>query len=294
MDLIKDFGIYLRFEKNLSKNTIDAYLSDLEDFSAFCDNTPPDTVTRGHIFEFIISHHEKGISNRTIARKISAIKSFYKFLLSTEKIKVNPADFIDSPQYIKKLPGFLSIEEVETLINLDTGSLSDIRDSCIIELLYSSGLRVSELCALKLGNIYFDRGFIRVIGKGSKERLVPIGKRALQKITAYIPLLKEELSGKKNTDILFISRLAKPMSRVAVWNVIKKRARLAYIDKEISPHTLRHSFATHLITRGADLRAVQSMLGHSDISTTQIYTHVSSSLLKSTHKKHHPLETEGE
>jgi len=290
--LIQDYKIYLSYEKKLSQNTILSYTQDLEEYAFFLKDLPIEKSSRENILDFIIYLHEKNNSNRSIARKLSSLKSFFIYLMKTERIEENPIDFIDSPQYLKKLPQYLTLQEVEAMINQENNSPSDIRDSCIIELLYSCGLRVSELCGLKTGDISFENRLVRVFGKGGKERIVPVGESAINLLKKYLPYRIEMSHRKKSTDYLFISRLGKHISRISVWSIIKKRALIAGIKKEVTPHTLRHSFATHLISNGADLRSVQEMLGHSDISTTQIYTHVSSELLKETHEKYHPLEKE--
>lgn len=290
MDYIKDFLMYTRFEKKHSVNTVKAYREDLGEYQTFLGELVVENSDKENLLDFVIYLHQRELSNRSIARKLSAIKSFFIYLLRLEVIEINPADFVDSPQFLQKLPDFLSIDEVERIINIDNGDKNQVRDSCIIELLYSTGLRVSELCTITVGSILFGQKLIRVFGKGAKERIVPIGDIALQKIRQYLPIRKERLSCKKSTDVLFISRLGKSISRVSIWSIVKKRVLAASIDKNVSPHTLRHSFATHLISGGADLRAVQAMLGHSDISTTQIYTHVSSKLLQDTHSRYHPLE----
>ncbi len=286
-----DFEMYLAYEKKLSGNTIDAYRRDIREFMAFCGKTAgTEDYREADIIEYIIHLNEEGISNRSIARKISSLKSYFIFLLKTEQIGENPIANIESPQYMKKLPHYLTLEEVESMIANSSETPKDIRDSCILELLYSSGLRVSELCSLRTGDISFENRIIRVFGKGGKERLVPVGVKALSSLRKYL-LYRKELSGKRSLpDQIFISRLGKKLTRISVWSIVKKRACVAMIEKDITPHTLRHSFATHLLTNGADLRIVQEMLGHSDISTTQIYTHVSPELLKNTHKKYHPLE----
>lgn len=295
MNFIEDYRIYLRFEKHLADNTIRSYVEDVKEYAAFLDKTPVTKATRDDLFEFIIHLHERELSARSIARKLSSVKSLYVFLMKMEAVEENPTDHIDSPQYQKKLPGFLSIEEVERMISVQANDGNDTRDACMIELLYSCGLRVSELCGLELNDIHAEREYLRVLGKGNKERLVPLGEIALLMIRRYLPDRREMLAKRRaRSDVLFISRLGKPLSRQSVWMMIKKRALLAGIDKSVSPHTLRHSFATHLITNGADLRAVQEMLGHSDISTTEIYTHVSQPLLKRTHSQFHPLERDGD
>ena len=259
---------------------------------------PPGETGKEKIIDYIISLNEKGISNRSIARKISSLKSFFIFLLKSEKIDLNPLENIESPQYLKKLPHYLSIEEVEDMIapgSTDAGAGTgprSARDSCIVELLYSSGIRVSELCSLRIPDISLEKCIIRVMGKGGKERLIPIGKAAAVSIGRYL-LYRQDLSHRTALpEELFISRLGKKLTRISVWSIIKQRAEKAGIIREITPHTLRHSFATHMLTNGADLRSVQELLGHSDITTTQIYAHVSTDLLKNTHKKYHPLEKE--
>lgn len=292
--LLSDFELYLQYEKRLQPLSIAAYLSDINDFEAFLTNTAEplflDKATRDAVLEYIITLHERGISNRSIARKITSLKGFYRYLVKLEKISEDPLELFESPQYLKKLPGFLSIEEVEGLINAGSETPADLRDTCIIELLYSSGMRVSELTAVRIGDISFENELIRVFGKGGKERLVPVGEIALRRLKEYISIRPELCARPVHNDFIFITRLGKPISRVSVWSIIKKRALAIGLDKEVSPHALRHSFATHLVSDGADLRAVQEMLGHSDITTTEIYTHVTPDLLLKTHKRYHPLE----
>ena len=289
----EDFQIHLSYEKRLSKNSVVAYVNDLREFADFLGGrAAPEAASKEDVLDFIIHLNEKGISNRSIARKLSGLKAYYVFLLKLDKIKKSPVELVDSPQYLRKLPDYLSLEEVESMLRTEHDTPREVRDSCIVEMLYSCGLRVSELCDLKTGEISFENGIVRVFGKGRKERVVPVGKRALSAVKKYLSYRKELAAGRRTTDFLFISRLGKRLSRVSVWSIVRKLAQREGIDKEITPHTLRHSFATHLVSDGADLRAVQEMLGHSDISTTQIYTHVSSKLLKDTHKKYHPLERE--
>ncbi len=290
-DTVEDFQIYLTYEKRLSRNTIEAYIKDVMDFSFFMkEGSFPVKITEDNVLDYIISLNEKGLSNRSIARKISSLKSFFVFLLKTGRTDENPLENIDSPQYPKKLPHYLSLDEVERMISQGGEDPKSVRDSCIVELLYSSGIRVSELCSLRLSDIFLEKRIIRVLGKGGKERLIPIGKVAVLSIKKYL-LFRMEISRKMTLpDQLFISRLGKKLTRISVWTYVKQRAIKAGIVKEITPHSLRHSFATHMLANGADLRSVQEMLGHSDITTTQIYTHVSTDLLKETHKKYHPLE----
>ena len=272
----------------MSANTVENYARDLKKWSEFLGDIVPEEAGRDNLFDFIVYLHENGMSNRSISRILSAVKGFYRHLQRLEIVKDNPADFIDSPQYLQKLPEVLSIDEIEAMINADDKRPQAKRDSCIIEFLYSCGLRVSELCSLKIGDISRETGVIRVFGKGSKERLVPIGEQAMRRLRDYLPLRKEWISDKKENAI-FVSRRGKALSRVSVWSIIKERAQKAGINKNISPHSLRHSFATHLLNNGASIRSVQEMLGHADISTTEIYTHVSDKLLIDTHSRYHPL-----
>lgn len=287
-----EFERYLRYERQLSENSVEAYLEDVGDFLSFLEEEEVDLLSLGYdeVMEFVISLYERGLVARSVARKISALRGFFLFLLRMEWIKENPLDLLETPRYLKKLPSYLTVEEIEAMIVPAEESFQEVRDSCIIEFLYSCGLRVSELCRFSLHDILRDERLLRVLGKGNKERLVPIGARALEWLSRYLPYRAALLAGKKSRDEVFLSRLCRPLSRVSVWSIVKERARRAGIDKEISPHTLRHSFATHLVMEGADLRGVQELLGHADISTTQVYTHVSSSYLRREHEAYHPLE----
>jgi len=289
MEKINDYLFYLKFERRMSKNTVESYGRDLIYWQNFLSDRKLEEVSRDDLFDFVVSLHEEGLSNRTVARMLSAIKGFYRYLQRLELIEDNPADFVDSPQYLHKLPDVLSLEEVEALLNSADENAQDKRDSCIIEFLYSCGLRVSELCALKLGDLSREARVIRVFGKGAKERLVPVGEQALRRLREYLPVRAECLSGKTDNNAVFLSRLGRPLSRVSIWSIVKKRAQKAGIQKKISPHSLRHSFATHLLNNGASIRSVQEMLGHADISTTEIYTHVSAKLLIDTHNRYHPF-----
>jgi integrase/recombinase XerD len=296
MNYFEDFFSHLRFERRLSGNSVDAYRDDLDDLKQFLE--PGEDITRlkrERLFDFVVSLHERGLTNRTVARRISCIRGFYRYLDKLGVIGENPAALLDSPQYLKSLPEFLTVGEVEAMIGPvpdgADGDWQDIRNSCMIEMLYSCGMRVSELCGLRNTDLNFERGFVRVFGKGSKERLVPMGERAMGWLKRYLAYRGIVMDGRKRIDNVFVSRTGKPLSRVTVWSVVKERAAEAGIMKDISPHTLRHSFATHLVNEGADLRAVQEMLGHSDISTTQIYTHITSSVMKSAHSAYHPLES---
>jgi len=290
--ILLTFERHLRYERQLSDKSVEAYLQDVGDLCLFVEEQKKDilALSSEDILEFVISLYEKGLSARSVARKISGLKGFFLFLLQMGWIRQNPTELLETPQYMKTLPNYLTIEEIEAMIQIEEESFQEIRDSCIIEFLYSCGLRVSELCELSLHNIAKQDRIVRIRGKGDKDRIVPIGSRALEWLDRYLPYREALLVQKRHQEHLFLSRLAKPMSRVSVWSVVKHRALRANIQKEISPHTLRHSFATHLVMQGADLRGVQELLGHADISTTQVYTHVSQLHLKETHHRYHPLE----
>lgn len=296
----EEFYNYLKYEKKLAKNSIYSYYNDVKEFFLiFLRNKEKDIlneINHKTILEFVIYLSEKSNNNRSISRKISSLKNYFIFLLKLEKIENNPLSDFERPNYEKKLPDFLSIEEIELLVKIDDiYNPQDVRDSCIIEFLYSCGLRVSELAELKLTDISFENRIIRIYGKGGKQRLVPVGKIAFNILSYYLKNSRNKISKKNlSTNYIFISKLGKKLSRISIWEIVKKRAQSKGIKKNIYPHTLRHSFATHLIANGADLRVVQELLGHSDISTTEIYTHVSSDLLKKEHGKYHPIENEFE
>jgi len=288
---------YMKFERKLAENTIFAYDADIKEFFDFINIErikKLDEISEEDILNFVIELNQKQNSNRSIARKISSLRTYFKFLLKIEQVSVNPLSNFEGPNYEKKLPDFLTLEEIELLTKInDKSDPREVRDCCIIELLYSCGLRASELCNLKIGDISFEGKIIRVLGKGNKYRIVPIGNIAFKMLEYYFKFCRRALSSKSlTTDYVFISKMGKRLSRISIWEIVKKRALKNNIKKNIYPHTLRHSFATHLISNGADLRVVQELLGHSDISTTEIYTHVSSELLKKEHEKYHPLEKE--
>lgn len=233
---------------------------------------------------------DSGLSASSIARNLAAIKVFYRFLVRERILKADPSGLLESPKLWKKIPDVLSIEEVEDLLRAcDLHQTQGVRDRAILELMYATGLRVSEAVNLKVQDVNFDAGFLRCIGKGSKERIVPLGREAVISVKRYLEKARPKLAKNAGDDpILFLSRLGKRISRQSFWKLIKYYARRARLKKELKPHTLRHSFATHLLSRGADLRSVQEMLGHADISTTQIYTHIDKNRLKLIHKTYHP------
>jgi len=291
---LKGFKAYLKIEKSLSPNSVDAYLHDLTLLQQYLITeqkiTEPGDLTLDDLEHFIAFLHDLGLSERSQARIISGIKAFYKYLLTEEFIKNDPSTLLEGPKLGKYLPDTLSFQEIELLIEgLDLTKPEDIRNKAMLETLYSSGLRVTELIQLQISHLYKDIEFIRVIGKGNKERLVPIGSVALKHIEIYLEYVRKNLPQyPAYSDVLFLNRRGKPISRVMVFLVIKKLAEKAGLQKNISPHTFRHSFATHLIEGGADLRAVQQMLGHSSITTTEIYMHLDQQYLRESMSLHHP------
>jgi len=291
-ELIEEFLGYLSIERGLSKNTLDSYKRDLKRFFGFLKAKgigSIDNVTRQDITAFMLSEKDRSLSSNSIAREIACLKSFFKYLTGQNKIKENVISVIESPKLWKKLPSTLTLGEVEALLKApDIRDLMGLRDRACLELMYATGMRVSELVNLKMDDLNMEVGFVKCFGKGSKERIVPFGSKAREYVGRYIEKARPVFLKKRISNFLFLSRLGRPMSRQAFWKTIKKYARLAGIKKDITPHTLRHSFATHILERGADLRVVQEMLGHADISTTQIYTHVNKDRLKFIHQKFHP------
>lgn len=291
-DYLDLFISYLAVEKGLSANTQEAYSRDLARYLDYLEQegrAAPASVTSGDIAQFLGRLKDLGIGPRSRARCLSAIRMFHKFLMIENYADSNPASIIEAPRTLHKLPGFLSTGEVDALFAACAGTSGEnIRDLAMLELLYATGLRVSELVHLKLREVNLDSGYLMTLGKGNKERLVPIGESACQRVSAYLEGVRYRFDPDRQNRFLFLSRLGDAMSRQAFWNIIKKRSYQAGISKHISPHTLRHSFATHLLENGADLRSVQVMLGHADLSTTQIYTHVTRERLKRLHQQIHP------
>ena len=290
--LLDQFISHLRIERGLSENTVSSYSSDLIKYFNYLERKkkPPIVVGREDISEYLVSiKKNNAYSARTIARNLSAIKMFYRFLIGEGRLTDNPARLLEPIKLPGRLPGTLSHNEVDRLLEVpdNTTSLGQ-RDSAMLELLYATGLRVSELVGLHLVNINLEPGFVRTIGKGSKERLVPMGDKARDAIKLYLTYGRPDLIRGKNIPFVFLNSRGTSISRQGFWKIIKKYGIMAGVTKKITPHSLRHSFATHLLEGGADLRSVQIMLGHSDISTTQIYTHVSRERLKQIHEKYHP------
>jgi integrase/recombinase XerD len=292
---IDNFKLYLQLEQSLSKNSIEAYSLDVEKLFQYSQtlefpiNNPANIETR-HIQDLLKWINELGMSQHSQARILSGIRSFYTYLAIEGEVTQNPAELIESPRLIQRLPEFLSIGEIEQLINaIDLSKSEGVRNKALLEVLYGCGLRVSELINLKLSNLSLDIEFIKVVGKGNKERLVPIGQSAIKHLRYYIDDVRIHTpikSGKE--DYVFINRLGTPLSRVMIFMIIKDLALKANIKKNVSPHTFRHSFATHLVEGGADLRAVQEMLGHESITTTEIYTHLDRDYLRSVITSFHP------
>ncbi|MFA5155858.1 MAG: site-specific tyrosine recombinase XerD [Candidatus Omnitrophota bacterium] len=291
-ELIDSFLNYLSVERGLSGNTLSSYGRDLKCYMDFLTRSHIDALSKAgknEIVDFMFYQKDKGMAPNSVSRRLSAIRMFYKFLARERILKSDPSSQIDSPKLWHKIPDVLSLNEVESLLaQPDTRDSQGIRDKAFIEALYATGMRVSEVVNLKVDNVNMDVGFLRCTGKGNKERIIPLGRKAIDYIKRYMDTGRKKLLGNKESEYLFISRLGKKISRQSFWKIIKKYARQAKIKKPIKPHTLRHSFATHLLERGADLRSVQEMLGHANISTTQIYTHVNKDRLKSIHKTFHP------
>jgi len=289
-NLLDQFINYIRVERGLSNNTVEAYSRDLLLFFQFLEERElsPVKVSQDNLREYV-STLGMGLSTRSVARNISAIKTFFRFLVSEGKIKSSPARLIETPRLSRRLPGPLSQQEVERLLSQpDPNNPREQRDYAMFEILYATGLRVSELVNLKTSNINLEAGYIRTVGKGSKERIVPIGDKAIEAVKEYLSIGRFQVMKGRNSPYIFLNLRGRPMSRQGFWKIIKKYGKEAGIKKKITPHSIRHSFATHLLEAGADLRSVQIMLGHADISTTQIYTHVTRERLKELHEKCHP------
>ncbi len=295
--IINGFSAYLKIERSLSDNTVESYIRDVKKLESFISHNPNEkknwsTINLEDLQAFLSNIHDLGLSANSQSRIISSLKTFFKYLNIEELIKNNPADLLESPKIGRKLPDTLSVDEINQLIQtIDRSTNLGERNITIIEVLYGCGLRVSELINLKISEIYWGEGFIRVIGKGSKQRLVPLGSVAVKHLKIYLKEIRIKLKINPSAqDIVFLNRRGNKLTRVMIFTIIKQLAEKANIKKNISPHTLRHSFATHLVEGGADLRAVQEMLGHESITTTEIYTHLDRSYLRQAILDHHPLE----
>lgn len=291
-EFIDNFLSFLTFEKGLSKNSLIAYKKDLKDYIDFLNSKNIFSfaeITPEHISNFKYFLKENGLSNNSISRKTATIRMLHKFLFTEGETKNNVAFFLEYPKHLIKLPDVLTVKDIENLLNsISLETPEEIRDKAMLEILYASGLRVSELINLKLSSIQIEAKFLKVIGKGSKERIVPVGEQAVLYLEKYLRDVRPLLNKSATEDSLFLTHFGKSMTRQFFWMQIKKYAKKCGIHKKISPHTLRHCFATHLLENGADLRIVQEMLGHSSISTTQIYTHVSRERIRKAYKLAHP------
>ncbi len=290
-DILTKYKAYLKLEKSLSSNTVDAYLRDLDKLKDFAEelNISLTDVTLDHLENFSASLHDCGICPRSQARILSGIRSFYRYLVLEDYIETDPCELLESPQTGFQLPEVLTLEEIDDLIgSIDLSTPEGQRNRAILETLYSCGLRVSELCHLKLSDLYLEEGFIKVEGKGNKQRLVPISPRAIRELQLYF-MDRNAMDIKPGyEDYVFISKRGKNISRIMIFHIIKVLSESIGLTKNISPHTFRHSFATHLLEGGANLRAIQCMLGHESIGTTEIYTHIDRSRLRSEIIEHHP------
>ena len=291
-ELADNFLSYLSVERALSKNTLLSYGRDLKKYIAYLQELGIKSLsqtTRKEISDFMFKLKDEGLSSVSIARNLAAIKVFCRFLVRERIMQDDPSALVDSPKLWKRIPDSLSEREVNSLLSaVDVSRIQGVRDRAILELMYATGLRVSEAVNLKIQDVNLEVGFLRCLGKGSKERIVPLGKEAISAVNKYLLEARPKLARPFSENTLFLSRLGKRISRQSFWKLVKAYSSKAGIQKAIRPHSLRHSFATHLLERGADLRSVQEMLGHADISTTQIYTHVDKNRLKMIHKKFHP------
>lgn len=289
--LIKSFQDHLLVERGLSENSIYSYTYDIKKFQGFLTENAKDIleVEPDDISAFLKDQKRKKISSRSLARAVAALRQFYKYLKEENKVKANPAEKIQTPEVKKSLPDYLTLEEIDELfIVIREDDSYELRDKAMFELLYSSGLRISEACNLRLEDVDLENMFLTVRGKGGRERLVPFGEKSLQIMSRYLEQSRDEILKNRYSEYLFISKKGDFLNRKSVWRLLKKYLARTEIKKVVTPHTFRHSFATHLIENNADLRSVQELLGHIDISTTQIYTHLASRTLKEVHKKFHP------
>lgn len=290
--LVEEFIHYLAVERGLADNTLDSYNRDLNQFKGFLETEKVKDVqkaTRNMVMGYMLFLQKRGRATATVSRHLAALKSFYHFLLREKYIENDPTANLESPKIEKKLPRILAVNEVELLLNQPKGSEpARLRDKAMLELLYATGIRVSELISLDVNHINVDMGYIKCFGKGSKERIVPVGSFARRCVDEYLLKGRAKLVKVKAEQALFVNQHGRRLTRQGFWKIIKKYGKRAGIAKEITPHTLRHSFATHLLENGADLRSVQEMLGHADITTTQIYTHLTKGRLREVYAKSHP------
>ncbi|MCX6354826.1 MAG: site-specific tyrosine recombinase XerD [Candidatus Aureabacteria bacterium] len=290
--LLEEFLTYLKVERGLAPNTVSAYQRDLSRFITFLEKkriTALDDARRSDIGDFLMAEKSRGLSPTSLSRGLVAVRMFFRFLASNRFVRADIADVLESPKIWKHLPDVLTIEEVERLLEAPRiRTHYGRRDKAILELMYATGLRVSEAAGLKLSDVNLQVGYVRCMGKGSKERIVPLGRMARKALENYLSVSRPRFLRLRVSDALFLTQQGKPFTRMGIWKMLTQYAKGVTLRKNVTPHTLRHSFATHLLSGGADLRVVQEMLGHSDISTTQIYTHVDQDRLRSIHKKFHP------
>ncbi|MBN1350216.1 site-specific tyrosine recombinase XerD [candidate division KSB1 bacterium] len=298
-ELLCQFLDFLKVERSLAENTQISYRTDLQRYIQYLKHQRldvPDQIQTSNIVNYINLLNDLGLANTSIARNISAIRMFHRFLIGENLCSHDPTEIIALPKLSQKLPSVLNVSDIELLMQQpDLSDIKGIRDRALLEFLYATGVRISELLSIKQSELFFDQGFVSVFGKGSKERLVPIGEQAIYYVTEYQRTSRPILARRGlDRDVLFLNWHGRPLTRMGGWKLLRKYVELAGISAHVSPHTLRHSFATHLLEGGADLRAVQEMLGHADISTTQIYTHLDREYLKEVHRTYHPREKYGE
>lgn len=290
--LLQGFLVYLQVEKGYSPNTVASYKFDLRDFFTVLelqDSEDVGKVTRDKISSYLYQLRKKNCRPATLARRVASLKTFFRFLCLERILQKDPTETLETPKQAKKLPKVMSVEEVDRLLKEpQEATAAALRDKAMLELLYAAGMRVSELVGLDLANLDLDIGFVRCIGKGSKERIIPLGSHAIHWMKAYLSRARAELCGARATNAVFLNSRGNRLTRQGFWKIIKKHAKLRGINKDITPHTLRHSFATHLLSNGADLRSVQELLGHADVATTQVYTHLTKSRLKEVYEQAHP------
>ncbi len=292
-ETVEDFADFLRIDRNLAENTVAAYCTDLRDFGDFLRGRGVEAYTdasRQDVIDFMsFLQRDRGLARTTVARKLSSVRGLYRFLLLEERTGVDPAADVDLPKPAQRLPKVLSVEQCRRLLETPDRSTPDgLRDASMIALLYAAGLRVSELVRLRMHELSLSEGLVRTTGKGSKERIVPVAPLALHLVARYLDEAREEFDPEPSEDGIFLTRLGRPFSRGGFWATLKKYVTLADLPEDTSPHTLRHSFATHLLSGGADLRAIQEMLGHANLKTTEIYTHVSTEDLRRIYEDAHP------
>ncbi|MCL2562194.1 MAG: site-specific tyrosine recombinase XerD [Rikenellaceae bacterium] len=291
---VKDYRSHLLFERGLARNSVEAYMRDVREFRKFIERNAggllPGEVNASHIEGYMSEVYDRGLQASSQARRLSGIRSFFSFLQATEIIDSSPAEFTAAPKVGRRLPDILSVVEIDAMLSaIDLSTEHGHRNRAMLEVLYSCGLRVSELVSLRLGDLFFGDGFVRVTGKGDRQRLVPLSDEARRQIELWLDRRRMMEVDAKSVDTVFLNRRGRKLSRISVFNIIREAASLAGIAKQVSPHTLRHSFATHLLEGGASIRQVQEMLGHESILTTEIYTHLDRSHLRRSIEKHHPL-----